>query len=303
MFQYLICGLSVASEIAFPGSPEIDERFPAPDVAVRRGAVPFALDGASHVGPNWQIAGASFMFRVPGVARCLVVAGREVVVETETPATDADMLPFLLGTGFTALLHQRGQLVLHAAAVSVGGRAVALCGPTGVGKSTLAVALCRAGCGFISDDMSAIRFDSGGRPLVLSDGRQHRLWADTVERLSLADRVGQPVRDHVRKFHVDPFSADVSALQPLAAVVVLWDAPPPRRPDMEPLGMADAARLLRKNVHRLLLATRMGRDAALFGQIAAVLGHARVFRFGRMTDFSALDDAVRIVLEQMREVD
>ena len=44
---------------------------------------------------------------------------------------------------FAAALH--GLEVLHASAVTVAGRALALLGPSGAGKTSLALALCRTG--------------------------------------------------------------------------------------------------------------------------------------------------------------
>lgn len=271
-----------------------------PDLHVRCGAVPRRLDDATFVGPTWQVAGPSFLFHVPGIARFLVHDGREILMEPEAPATEADALPFLIGTGFGVVLHQRGCLVLHAAAVAFDGRAVALCGLPGAGKSTLAAALCRAGGTFVSDDLSVIRFDVDGRPSVLPDGRQHRLWADTIGRLSLADRQGPPVRDGIGKFYVDPVSAGTAT--PLAAVMVMREARPPLRPGVEPLALPDAAAALRKNVYRPAAARRMGLDARLFGQIAAVLPHIRVLSCGRTANLATLDDTVGAVLAHLRMV-
>lgn len=302
MFQYAICGLSVDSEIALPAVQEIQERCSPPDVVVRRGDVPLALDGAGYIGPTWQIADSRFLFHVPGIARYLIAAGREILMEVEPRATEADALPFLLGTGFGAVLHQRGCLVLHAATVSLDGRGVALCGPTGVGKSTLAAALCRAGCGFVSDDVTAVRFDSNGAPRVSPDGRQHRLWADAVEHLSLAERQGAPVRGTIRKFHVDPSCVTPAADRPLAAVVALSQPSPPHPKGIVPLSLADAAPQLRADVYRPVLAARMGRDAQLFGQVAALLNHVRVFRLDRSSGFDDLDETVQAVLGLLRDV-
>jgi len=298
-FHYRVCGLSVLSEIAIPGDVALAAPCADPDVCVLRGVVPEALVGASHVGPTWQVAGQSFLWRVPGVGRFLVSAGREIVVAAAAMG-DADLAPFVLGTGFGAVLHLRGELVLHAAAVSCEGRAVALSGGSGVGKSTLAAALCRAGCGFISDDVSAIRFGEDGRPVVAPDGRRHRLWADAVERLALTGRQGAPVRPGLGKFHVAPATMAAASL-PLAAVVVLRSSAQPRRPELRALNLSDAAAVLRQEVYRRALATCIGRDVALFNQVAALLGQVRVFRLDRMKGCDRLDDTVRMLLVRLRD--
>ena len=301
MFRYVVCGLTVASEFTLAGIQEADEEdFPTPDVLIRRGAVPATLDDARHHGLNWQVAASAFLFRVPGVVRYLVTAGREIVVDVAATKSVADAAPFVLGTGFAALLHQRGSLVLHAAAVSFEGQAVALCGASGSGKSTLAAALCEAGCRFVSDDVSAILFDARGQPLVLPDGRQHRLWADTVERLSLVERQGPAIRVSIGKYHVDPASDEPPVPLPLATVVALRRAIPPHQPGMEPLKPADAAPLLRKDVYRPAMAAHLGRDPGLFGQIAALLGHVRAYRLNRPADFGDLDETVRTILAHLR---
>lgn len=51
----------------------------------------------------------------------------------------------LLSTIVPTLLADRGDLMLHASAVVADGRAVLFCGPSGRGKSTLALVLARAG--------------------------------------------------------------------------------------------------------------------------------------------------------------
>lgn len=145
MHSYRICGLSVASDISLPGliagAPECE-----PQVTIRRGCVPEALRDASLIGPTWQIDRANrrpkqFLLHVPNVARFLLNNGDQIVVAPESEASDEDVPIFILGTVFGILLHQREQVVLHASAVEVNGKAVAFCGPSGAGKSTLAAAI------------------------------------------------------------------------------------------------------------------------------------------------------------------
>lgn len=268
------------------------------DVRVCRGATPENLASARLAGATWQLDDTSFLFSVPRVARFLVTAGREVVVDLHLPATTTDAAPFLLGTAFGVLLHQRGQLVLHASTVTFRGKGVAVCGVTGAGKSTLAAALCSAGCGFVGDDVAAIQFDTSGVPTISPDGRQHRLWMDAVEQLSLIDRLGPPVRSFIKKYHVDPPNLPAHEFTPLGAIFILRTADTLQLIELAP---ADAAALLRDEVYRSRSARQLGRDSDLFRQIAVLLGRVKVYLLERPKDFAALDRTVSAVLATCNE--
>jgi hypothetical protein len=68
----------------------------------------------------------------------------------------------MVATAIPLLLSELGDLVLHAAAVVVGGRAVAFCGPAGRGKSTLAYRLSRADRPLLAEDGLALTCEDGG---------------------------------------------------------------------------------------------------------------------------------------------
>src|SRR6185437_3943228 len=121
------------------------------DVTICRGLVPQALENSTALGPTWQIAGNRFLLTIPDIARFLLTDGREIAFEPEPGAYDADIPIFLLGTVFGILLHQREEIVLHASAVRVNGRAILFCGASGAGKSTLAAVLAQRGLPLITD--------------------------------------------------------------------------------------------------------------------------------------------------------
>lgn len=298
MLHYLISGLVVASEITLTGVADPEKTGLEPDVRIERGRLPETLDQVTLRGPNWMISGDDFLLHIPGVARMRVRSGREIIVDVEN--AEADTVPFLLGTGFGVLLHQRGTLALHASAVARDGRAIAICGPSGMGKSTLSAALCQAGCSFVSDDISVVRFEADGCPWVLPDSRQHRLWIDAVERLSLSQRQGGAVRETIEKYHVDP--SGESAAMPLSKILVLRTAESRgQEAVIEPLGLSDAAALLRSDVYRSALASRMELDAALFGQIARLLGHVSAYRLTRPQEIEKLEEVVTLVQKHLFE--
>src|SRR5271168_2411037 len=122
MNSYRISGLAVSSQLELPGAIAMAEPDGRPDVTVRLAPVPQALDLATSSGPTWAMDDDAFLLRVPRLARFLIRGGREICVELESGATARDASGFVLGTSFGILLHQRGDMVLHGAAVAKGGR-------------------------------------------------------------------------------------------------------------------------------------------------------------------------------------
>lgn len=300
MTDYFVCGLRVRCELQLPGILNSGTSDNEVDVQVVRAQVPLPYVDVDNQPSNWRIDGAHVLFRVPGLVRFLIADGREIFFALEASGRDEDVVPFLLSTALGILLHQRQLLVLHASAVLLEGQAIAICGPSGAGKSTLAAALCKAGCSFFSDDISVIHPAAEGPPRVVPDGRQHRLWANSVEHLVLAEYQGPAVRAQVQKFHVEPVRSGDARSAPLRAIVVLREASIEHPAGVVPLSPADAIALLRNDVFRGMIASRLGHDAQLFAQIAGLLPHVQMLRLNRGASFSSLADNVQSLLGELR---
>ena len=273
----------------------------SPDVTIRRGAVPETLDDANASGPTWQIAGERFLLRIPGVARFLLRDGRDVVFAPENDAGTADIPIFILGTVIGILLHQREQIVLHASAVRVNGKAVLFCGASGAGKSTLAAALAQRGYPLVNDDVCTVTISGTAAPLVHSDGRQLKLWAQAIEKLDLAQRRGERVRARLEKFYVDPAEAFSEPL-PLGAIYALREARPPHAPGIERPNVVDAALVLRRNAYRPLLVRRMGQKANYFIAATGIANAAGIFHLTRSLDFAKVPEVLGLLERHWQEI-
>jgi len=206
-------------------------------------------------------------------------------------AEPADIPIFILGTAFGILLHQREQVVLHASAVRVNGKAILFCGPSGAGKSTLAAALAQRGFPLVADDLCAITLAAGAAPMVQPDGRHLKLWAQAIEKLDLAERRGAPVRNKLQKFFVEPQAALAEPL-PLGAVYALREARPPHKSGIERPNVVDAALILRRSAYRPLMVNRMGQKADYFYAATAIANAAGIFHLTRPFNFAALPEVV-----------
>jgi hypothetical protein len=96
-----------------------------------------------------------------------------------------DLLSVLVGGPLLAfVLTRRGETVLHASAVQVGGAALGFIGGSGMGKSTMATLLCAAGARLVTDDV--LRLDPTASPPTCALGATElrlRKGADLLSQL------------------------------------------------------------------------------------------------------------------------
>ncbi len=299
MHSYCISGLAVRSEIDLPGLIATAEV--PPDVTIRLAPVPQTLEGATETGPTWQIAGDRFVLRVPGVARFLLTAGRDIAVEPEGAVPPAEIAIFIIGTAFGILLHQRDHVVLHASAVRVNGKAVLFCGVSGAGKSTIAAALVQHGHAFVADDVCAITLNAAGVPMVQPDGRQLKLWNQAIEKLTLIGSRGAAVRNRLEKFYVEPSASSADAL-PVGAVYALRETRAPHHDGIERPNVVDAALLIRKNAYRPRMVTAMRQKERYFQSAVSIASKAGVFLLTRPFDFARVPQTIGALEAHWREI-
>ncbi len=184
----------------------------------------------------------------------------------------------IVSSAVCTLLAMRGDLVLHASAVAVGGRAVLFCGPTGRGKSTLALALGEAGHGVLGEDGVAISLEQEAP--VAYPGRPRDQGAQPGRRR------GPSHRSRSRPGPREPPPC------PVAAVVLLGERG--EALSVEPLEAARALALLTPNL------THSGGRAAIaaaFGRLARLLGTVPAFRASLPEDLDSLPAAAAGLLD------
>jgi hypothetical protein len=198
-YIYRVFGLTIGS------SMEIPELLPAegePDVLIREGSVPEALENPKTVGVRFQVKPGHFLLKVDNIAKYLVSEGRRITIETFPGVEEEDIRLFLLGSAFGALIHQQGLLPLHASAIEVQGRCVVFCGVSGSGKSTLAKTFFSRGYHLHTDDVCVVSTGENETPMAYPGYPQLKLWEDALEKIGVDAASYTRVRQVVDKFAI-----------------------------------------------------------------------------------------------------
>jgi len=95
-------------------------------------------------------------------------------------------------------------LIIHGSTVKIGESAVIFSGPSGSGKSTMVSAFSSLKDSFIvSDDISAIRLNENGQPVVLPGYPMMKLWRDSSEKFGIEWDETRFIRENVKKMIVN----------------------------------------------------------------------------------------------------
>jgi Serine kinase of the HPr protein, regulates carbohydrate metabolism len=315
-FFYRLFGLAVESDRALPGLRTIapvsacDVRlvcqFPPPqrESGVERAAMFVSADRDESGQPSvqvWELGQPDgFRFRYyDGTEFIVNRAATEVRANWAMHSTLEDTCTYLLGPVFGFVLRLRGITSLHASAVVVGGAAVALAGPAGAGKSTLATMFALAGHTVLTDDVSPL-IERGDAILVQPAYPHLRLWPPAAEALfGTADALPRLTPNwEKRYFDVAEQGAGFAAAPlPLGAVYLLSGRESANAPRIESISPREALLALVANtyVNYLLDADMRAREFLLLRRIVEqipvrrVVPHTAATQAGQLIEMLAED--------------
>jgi len=225
MRNYQVFGGALRSDIEFPELRIIESDAPSwtlrsttlvPDMTSA------ALLGDVEVIPGCQVrlfrhsAGYRFVFDDTG-SFDITDSGRDIAWSEGPAAEDAWVRADVTGRVLAVAMHASGHLCLHGSAVATGAGAIAFLAPKFHGKSTLALALTRAGAKLLTDDVLPV--DPRTPVQAVPGVHQVKLWQDSATHFGV-DRVApRPGSKHLlHDFDDNMLSNDRT---PLAAIYLL----------------------------------------------------------------------------------
>jgi hypothetical protein len=290
--RYRVCDAIVESELplrAPAAAPSSDE----PAIEICRGAVPERLDDVRATleceGVLCETAPGRCLVRLGDGARLLTDGAHRIVVDADDDGKAAEA--YLLGTCLAAALYQQGRLVLHGSAIATARGAVLFLGDSGKGKSTTAASFLRRGCGLLSDDLCAIRFDAEV-PAVLPAVPEIKLCQDALDRFGHKEI---PTREYDKGLlEVRPHFVD--APRPLLAIFHLrtFDV---EAVTVEHLSQVPARRVLDQNLYRRSLVEGLAVGGFLARAIDRLVTCVPVYRAVRPRDADTLEQLTTLVAD------
>lgn len=319
MPEYFIFGGCLRSELRFPELTESRGR--PPDWTLRLATISRADQGRVlsdvELSPNCRVTisrGSDWLRYTHSCSGTFEIFANGTRILFE-PRPNGDI--GIARTDFISrvLLHcvDRARIAwLHGSAVRVDKRAIAFIGQSGAGKSTIALALARAGCEHVCDDTLPV--EAGVPPIVWPSDHIIRLRADT--RVKLASCAHATRRESDGKFILTGGAFDSREVMlapeapgagrtPLAAVYLLKPATSPMmgEPVMRrALGPTSAVPRL---MHHLKLDPVIGPEdpARLVRQLGTIAGSTPIYELTVSRDWAQFDDVVAQILAWHREPD
>lgn len=205
-----------------------------------------AADGSRRIRYDYHADFAEFLISPDG---------SDIRVDASRQDTDHELSTLLEARVMGTAMRLRGNPCLHANALVANGKAIAIGGDSGAGKSSLTWALIQHGCRLLADDLVVV--DPAASPLMVHPGRQRlRMWPTSAVRLSVGDQRSAPlypIAAELEKLAVSDATMAADAPAPLHAIYRLA----PRDPSLREAAFGELSQAAR-------LATL---DAMLYGAV------------------------------------
>ena len=186
MSRHRLYGLTVESDIAFPELPPADA---AARLTIRHGRAAAVAGAWFDIWPHSdgihsvRAARTAVGYRIQHGRYAVFDVARDGTIVYDAADCQAALLRHFLIDHVVPLFLSLDALVLHASSAAFPDGISAFVGPGGAGKSTLALALSRAGHPIVSDDGLLLRPD-GGQFTAIAAYPGIRLWRDSAVALA-----------------------------------------------------------------------------------------------------------------------
>jgi hypothetical protein len=291
-WHYVHSGLSIISELYLPEwkifeRPKLDS---LPEITIKWHPCPH--QAKRFTAP--LISAEQHSFFVPEAGHFQVNKRGEVDIFAVSDPDMNTLRMVLLGTGWASVCYLRGMLLLHASVAETAVGAIAFCGESGAGKSSLVARLAQRACPILSDDLCRVVLDTD--PIVYRSAGRIKLWRNAVAALDFEEHDLERYHPHLAKFHVSPPYVSERDFLPLKTVYILtWG----ELRLSKLTGIEALRRLIAAATYRGELLEPMGRLAGHWSQCAELIKQISIWELSRPRDWEQMDETVTFLLSSI----
>jgi hypothetical protein len=282
--RYWVYGLAVRSDWSLPCAEGSGPAIISLELVRRAHAIQAVLPPDLAQTSNctrrfWHacLPGRSIYLHYPDFFEFLVSAdGQRIEGRSLADSTGESFFTYLLGQVLSFALLRQGIEPMHATVLAMAGRAVALLGDCGYGKSTLAAGLLATGHSLLTDDLLVLKEEGGG--FSACPGLPRIKLLPETARVLLGDQAyGTPMNPHTAKLILPVRANQVCAdVLPLQAIYVLRPPAPGRqskRVTIRTIHQRSAAMTVIANTFNRAIREpdRLARQFRLAGRLAAAI--------------------------------
>lgn len=299
-FHYKAYGLSIHSDFEIEGLA-VSEKFNEPDVKISLAKIDVSHSPLIKGFLVREVTPEGFLYGIKDLASFLITDGKTILVDPLSEEKDKWQM-YLLGSVMGALLQQRGFLTLHGSAILASNKAHLILGHSGMGKSSIAMALQQNGYTLLTDDICAIKFDEHGTTHLHYGSRHIKLWQDAIDQLGVTQKNMPSVRNGLPKYRLLLDEVSYKTTYELGHIFVLnIKSLEQGHIALERLDPIKAMRLLNENVYRKYFIEQFKLEKSLFSKLSQLAGKTPVTLLSRTharTDVKEVASRVKDFLEQ-----
>ena len=232
------------------------------ETQLKEEGVPTIWKGKAVAPGQFVLEDDTLLFRAPDGPDFFYQRGQGAIMQCADDNARAEADLWFRGSVYAAIAAINGLIPLHASAVEQDGQVIAITGPTGAGKSTLAAALATNGLPLFCDDTLLALPQASASALCLPGHK--RLKLDEAAASLAGAKTAETVSPNVAKRYSEVPMSTRDQLAKLHTLIVLSDA--------------EAAEVKEISAGQAIAALLQDHYTVEFGQLAAKRGQADYWR-------------------------
>jgi hypothetical protein len=298
--SYMAFGIHILSEIPLPELSPIgidDQGF---DVEVVIDDLKDEWDKLAGGKDSFIFKENYVLFRLDDIAIFLIEQGKKIAISPLKEYKEDIARMIVLGTCTGAILMQRKILPLHGSAIAINGKAYAIVGESGAGKSTIASTFINGGYSILTDDVIAVSFLNEGTPYVIPSYPQQKLWQETLNELGMTTCNLKSVYGRQTKYYVPLITDFFTEPLPLAGIFELVKTEQ-EEVELIPTTRLEQLSILYNHTYRNLIISGLRKLDWHFKVSTSILNSVNVFQLQRPISRFTADELVSTIINKINK--